>query len=136
MRSATCLFVSAFLCAPSLAAANCYSIYTTQNRLTYQSTVAPIDLSMRISDAMRARFPGDFFVMIPDDTDCREIREGSTTRPRLDAVGQSGASATTPDRLLQASPLFRDLKPASVLDSAGGGRRSSGDVLPTKGRGR
>ncbi|MEO8081624.1 MAG: hypothetical protein ABI641_13915, partial [Caldimonas sp.] len=74
MRIATCLVVSAVLAAPAAASANCYSMYTSQNQLTYQSTVTPIDLSMRISDAMRARFPGGFFVMIPDDSDCREIR--------------------------------------------------------------
>ena len=52
---------------PSLASANCYSIYDAKNRLAFQSTVAPVDLSTRISESMRARFPGGHLIMIPDD---------------------------------------------------------------------
>lgn len=138
MRTATCLFVSALLAAPTLAAANCYSVYTSQNRLVYQSTVAPIDLSMRISDAMRSRFPGNVFVMIPDETDCREIREGSgTTRPRLDAVGRAPGSANSSDQLLEASPLFRDIKPSEGSEAAlRDARRSDGGAAAAASRGR
>jgi hypothetical protein len=91
---------------PSLASANCYSIYDAKNRLAFQSTVAPIDLSTRISEAMRARFPGGFLIMIPDESDCREFRTGPTTSPRFDAGGTPGAGPK-PEQVLEASPLLR-----------------------------
>jgi hypothetical protein len=90
---------------PSLASANCYSIYDAQNRLAFQSTVAPIDLSTRISESMRARFPGAFLIMIPDESDCREFRTGPTTSPRFDATATRGSGAK-PEQMLEASPLL------------------------------
>jgi hypothetical protein len=103
----TCVSVVALLAAlPSAASANCYSIYDAKNRLAFQSTVAPIDLSARISEAMRARFPGGYLIMIPEDADCREIRTGSTLTPRFDAGGAAGAQAK-PEQTLEASPLLR-----------------------------
>jgi hypothetical protein len=104
-RLSASLSLAALLAMPALVHANCYSIYDTQNRLTFQSTVAPIDLSTRISEGMRTSFPGAFFIMIPDDSDCREIRTGATLSPRFDA-GSRG-QATAPEELLQASPLLR-----------------------------
>jgi hypothetical protein len=91
---------------PGLASANCYSIYDAKNRLAFQSTVAPVDLSTRISESMRARFPGGFLIMIPDESDCREFRTGPTTSPRFDAGGSPG-TGPKPEQLLEASPLLR-----------------------------
>jgi hypothetical protein len=104
IRPAAFVSLAVLLVVPSLARANCYSIYDAKNRLAFQSTVAPVDLSTRISEAMRARFAGGHLVMIPDDSDCREIRTGPTTSPRFDAGGAKGAEPT-PEQLLQASPL-------------------------------
>ncbi|MDQ6640605.1 MAG: hypothetical protein M3Z15_13225 [Pseudomonadota bacterium] len=101
----TALLCLAALVAPSLASANCYSIYDTKNRLAFQSSVAPIDLSTRISDSMRARFPGGHLIMIPDDSGCREYRTGPTLSPRFDAGGAKGAEPN-PEQMLQA-PLLR-----------------------------
>jgi hypothetical protein len=115
----TALFtLAAGLALPGLASANCYSIYDAQNRLAFQSRVAPVDLSTRIGQAMRARFPGGHLVMIPDDSDCREYRTGPTTSPRFDAGGAKGAEPA-PDQTLQASPLLR-------------GTGSSGNDMPTR----
>jgi hypothetical protein len=87
---------------PGLAAANCYSVYDGQNRLVFQSTVAPIDLSGRISEAMRTTFPGTFLIMIPDDADCREMRTG----PVVTRFSPSVPGAIRPaDEMLSASPL-------------------------------
>ena len=91
---------------PSLASANCYSIYDAKNRLAFQSTITPVDLSTRISEAMRARFPGGYLVMIPDDSDCREYRTGPTTSPRFDAGGSPGTEQP-PERMIEASPRLR-----------------------------
>jgi hypothetical protein len=84
--------VAALLALPGLASANCYSVYDAKNQLSFQSTVAPVDLSARISDGMRARFPGGYLVIIPDDSDCREFRTGPTTSPRFDATSTTQAS--------------------------------------------
>ena len=97
--------LAVLLVLPSLASANCYSIYDTKNRLAFQSTIAPVDLSTRISESMRARFPGGHLIMIPDDSDCREYRTGPTLSPRFDAGGSKGAEAS-PERVLEA-PLLR-----------------------------
>ena len=136
MRLSTCFLASALLASPTLAAAGCYSIFSAENRLVYQSTVPPIDLSRRISDAMRDRFPGGFFVMTPDETACRELRDGGrVTRPRLDAVGQVPGSAVSPDQLLEASPLFQDVSGYGGGTSRGGGYvGGSNATLPSRRR--
>lgn len=112
-----CLGLAA-IALPALAAANCYSVYDAKNRLAFQSTVAPVDLSMRIADAMRARFPGGYLIMVPDDSDCRDFRTGGTVAPRFDA-GLSGTQTATPaNELLLASPLLRGSSTAgNYLDS-------------------
>lgn len=110
--------LAVLLVLPSLASANCYSIYDAKNRLAFQSTIAPVDLSTRISDQMRGRFPGGHLVMIPDDSDCREYRTGPTLSPRFGAGGANGAEPSA-EQMLQASPLLR-------------GTGSSGNDLPTR----
>ncbi len=68
---------------PMLAQANCYSMFDSQNHLSFQSTVSPVDLSMRISDAMAQRYPGRHLIITPDITDCREVRASTEpVRPR------------------------------------------------------
>ncbi len=113
----------AVLAAPALARASCYSIYDTQNRMVLQSTVAPIDLSKHISTAMHTRFPGYFFVMVPDDSDCHEVRTGITVSPRFDSSKPGATSA--PNELLEASPLMRAATPAGSAIGA----RTSGTTL-------
>lgn len=115
-RLALCLLVAA----PAFAEANCYSIYDTQNRLTFQSTIVPIDLSKRISDAMSPRFPGGYLVMIPDESACREFRLGPIVSPRFSEVGSSRDSAPPADQVLQASPLLRETRPIGALADYGG----------------
>ena len=109
----------ALITLPTLAAAaNCYSVYDGQNRLTFQSTVAPVDLSARISDAMRARFPGHFLVILPDDADCVEYRSGPTVSPRFDP------NAADRDRTFEA-PLLRGAKaPIDSLETSSTARES------------
>ena len=119
---------AALLALPAVASANCYSMYDGQNRLTFQSTIAPVDLSTRISDSMRARFPGNFLVILPDDSDCLEFRSGSTVSPRFDAgTGSGQGAASENDKVFQA-PLLRGA--AAPIDSiAGGATSGSGNTL-------
>ena len=124
MRTISCLTpllpILAALAVPAIAEANCYSVYDAQNRLSFQTVVAPIDLSRPISDAMRARFPGGYLVMIPDDSACRELRS-SGVQPRFDTVGLVPGSATPAEQALQASPLLRGTRSSGLGDSAGPG---------------
>ena len=91
--------------------------------------MAPIDLSARISDGMRARFPGGFLIMIPDDSDCREVRTGFTTSPRFEP--NSPGASSPPEELLQASPLLRGSRSAGSSDLGATATRS-GNVLNVK----
>ena len=114
---------------PGLASANCYSIYDAKNRLAFQSTIAPVDLSTRISDGMRARFPGGHLIMVPDDSDCREYRTGPTLTPRFEAGGAAGTEQP-PERMLEASPLLRGTGTNADLTTREAAR--SGNVLNVK----
>ena len=119
--------LAALLALPSLAtAANCYSIYDAKNQLAFQSTVPPVDLSTRISQSMRERFPGGFLVMVPDDGDCREYRTGSVVSPRFD----SGKAVEASGEVMQA-PLLRGAGPANIIGdgAATGASTSSGNNL-------
>ena len=101
--------VAALLALPGFASANCYSIYDTKNQLAFQSTVTPIDLSARISDAMRGRFAGGYLVIIPDESDCREFRTGPTTSPRFDAT----STAQAPSQEVVEAPILRGAGPSA-----------------------
>jgi len=106
MRTLTSLALLAAAAVPAVSQANCFSVYDGQNRLTYQSVVAPIDLSRRISDAMAARFPNSYLVMVPDESTCREVRAGGgVTQSRFGSIGG------TPDaEKALASPLLRNTR--------------------------
>ena len=107
--------VAILLALPSLAgAANCYSIYDAKNQLAFQSTVSPIDLSTRISQTMRERFPGGFLIIVPDDGDCREYRTGPITSPRFDP---GKAPELRDDHFV--APLLRDSAPTRDSVSSG-----------------
>ena len=91
------------LALPSIAsAANCYSVYDAKNQLAFQSTVPPIDLSTRISQSMRERFPGGYLIIVPDDADCREYRTGPVLSPRFDT-----GKAVEPTNEVMQAPLLR-----------------------------
>jgi hypothetical protein len=107
--------VAALLALPGLASANCYSIYDAKNQLSFQSTVAPVDLSVHISVGMRARFPGGYLVIIPDDSDCREFRTGPTTSPRFDATSPTQAP---PQQVLEAPILGGASAAGTATDGA------------------
>lgn len=109
-RLSLLLPLAALTSLPVLAKANCYSIYDGQNRLVFQSTLAPIDLSGHISDAMRARFPGNFLVILPDDADCIEFRSGPTTSPRFDSGTGSGMGAANDPKETLEPPLLRSAR--------------------------
>ena len=106
--------LAVLLSLPSVAgAANCYSIYDAKNQLAFQSTVAPVDLSARISQSMRERFPGAHLVIGPDDEDCREYRTGPVLSPRFD----SGKVEAPREQTIEA-PLLRGAAPPVGSEAA------------------
>ncbi|HEY4958096.1 MAG TPA: hypothetical protein VII31_09795 [Caldimonas sp.] len=130
-RLSTLLPLCTLLALPGIAAANCYAMYDGQNRLVFQSTVSPIDLSTRISETMRSRFPGVYLIMIPDDSDCRELRTGVIVTRFLTTVP---GAASPPEETLQA-PLLRDGRNALTSDSNATATREavrSGNALNIK----
>jgi hypothetical protein len=116
MRTTQALLPLAVLLAlPGVAgAANCYSVYTAKNQLAFQSTVPPIDLSGRISVAMRDAYPGAYLIIVPDDADCREYRTGPTVSPRF----ENGKAQETREQVYEA-PLLRGAASAGNNDSGG-----------------
>ncbi|MGZ8259753.1 MAG: hypothetical protein ACXWUL_04270, partial [Caldimonas sp.] len=99
--------------------------YDAKNQLAFQSTVPPVDLSSRISVAMRERFPGGFLIIVPDDGDCREHRTGPVTSPRFD----SGKAVEPTNEVMQA-PLLRGAGPPIGSEGARQGEAiRSGDNL-------
>lgn len=116
MRTTQALLPLAVLLAlPSVAGAgNCYSIYDAKNRLAFQSTVPPVDLSGRISQAMRESYPGGFLIMVPEDADCREFRTGPTVSPRFD----TGKAPEARGEVFEA-PLLRGAANAGANDPGG-----------------
>ena len=125
MRPLARLSLSLLLALPALAQANCYFIYTGQNQLVYQSTTSPIDLSKHIADAINARFPGDYLVMIPDESACNEVRSGSRVQPRFDQVGLTNNSVNATDPALLASPLLRNSRSPAVPTASDSGNNSA-----------
>ncbi len=97
-------------------AANCYSVYDAKNQLAFQSTVSPIDLSGRISQTMRASYPGGYLIIVPDDTDCREYRTGPTVSPRFE---NGKATDGSREQVLEA-PLLRGAATAGSSDGSTG----------------
>ena len=114
MRTTQALLPLAVLLAlPGVAgAANCYSIYNAKNQLAFQSTVSPVDLSGRISQTMRETYPGGYLIIVPDDSDCRELRTGTFLSPRFD----SGKVTESRDQVLMA-PLLRGAATAGSNDA-------------------
>jgi hypothetical protein len=58
---------------PSLSFANCYSIYAPQDQLVFRTTVAPIDLSLPISEGLKVRFPNHQLVFVADESGCTNV---------------------------------------------------------------
>jgi hypothetical protein len=71
----TCRLALAVLAsiAAGQAAAHCFMVYDRQQRLVYQSTEAPFDLSQPLSQGLAANFPGHHLVMAQSSADCPAV---------------------------------------------------------------
>lgn len=58
----------------------CYTVYDKSNRIAYQGLDAPVDMSLPLSTALQARFPGGHMVF-EQNSDCAPIALGQLARP-------------------------------------------------------
>ncbi len=132
MRTVPLVLAALALAAPVAASAYCFSIYDEQNRLTYQSQVPPIDLSLTISQGMAQRYPGKHLVMATDATQCSEFDGSSPDISRLSGARESSSNALV--RILQ-QPSGGNV---SGTDDYIGGTpvsRATGSRVPPRGAG-
>jgi hypothetical protein len=80
MRFVTAFTASLLCLIPTLSFAYCFSIYSPQGQLVYRSTVAPIDLSLQISEGLKVRFPNHHLVFLADESGCTDISVKSYAR--------------------------------------------------------
>ena len=129
MRLALSFIATAALAAPSLASAYCFTMYDTQNRLTYRSQTSPIDLSEPISRAMAQRYPGQSLVMSMDATDCGEFDGRSP-----DITRTAGARQPASDSLVRALDARFNTPPEPGADYVGATTtRPRGTRVPARG---
>jgi len=115
---------------PATASASCFFIYNGKNELVYRSTIAPVDLSRPISDAVRSRFPGGHLVMIPEEKGCPDllISGESTLYSTLGFSNQGSSRRST--SAIEASPLFRNGGARPGADAGDVDTSASGDSVP------
>lgn len=101
-----------------LAGANamaCYTVYDASNRVVYQGTEAPVDMSLPLHEALSERFPRGSQLVFDQNTNCRPVGLAELPRPtgadvppntiRLERVN-SRPSSSAP------SPLFTERQTA------------------------
>jgi hypothetical protein len=100
-----------------LAGANamaCYTVYDAGNRVVYQGTEAPVDMSLPLHEALAQRFPRGAQMVFDQATTCRPVGIAQLPRPsgtdvppntiRLERTQRPSSSAP--------SPLFTDRETA------------------------
>lgn len=73
----------------------CYSVYDRNNRLVYRGQKAPVDMSLPLSQAVAAAYPGGHLVF-GQDADCPQINDAPL--PQMPLVSSSGRSPLLTDR--------------------------------------
>ena len=63
------------------ALAYCYVLHDKGNRVVYQSSTAPVDVSGSISEAVERAYPGHFLVIGEDAGECPEVNEIAQAPP-------------------------------------------------------
>ncbi len=122
--SAALSVIALSLTAAPPAWAACYTIYSPQNTVVYQSGEPPVDLSRTISSQMALRYPRHHLVMVNDSSACPLVLpRGRTASQPLDS-----ASGET----LVDSPMFRDALPilsSSIISGSGSAGYGSVPVM-------
>jgi hypothetical protein len=96
------------MCALGMAAAAhaqaCYSLYSPLDKLVYQSSEPPVDLSQAISAAVQARYPGHHLVVLSSSSCPRVDERPDVVRGAVEGVGRSPAQS--PARAVPAARRY------------------------------
>jgi hypothetical protein len=79
----------------SPAAAECFTVFDSANRIIYRSDATPIDLSGRIGPALQALFPGGQLIISDDDRSCTFISPASPVSVMAGIVAPGGGTVST-----------------------------------------
>src|SRR5215217_191207 len=72
------------LCGLMLAGANamaCYTVYDTNNRVVYRGTETPVDMSVPLHQALRARYPAGSSLVFDQTQACAPVGMAEVARP-------------------------------------------------------
>jgi hypothetical protein len=108
MKHWKCLLLCSLLGSASMQAAACYTVYDRSDRLVYHGSTPPVDMSLRIHEALAARFPGGHMVF-----------DAATDCPDIVAPSRAAATRSLSSPLLTEERTAREMQlPHTVL--AGG----------------
>jgi hypothetical protein len=71
--------------------ASCYLVYDGQDKVIYQGSIPPVDMSLPVSDQIRARFPGGHLVFMTEGVSCSAVEVNA--RPASGMHGEHTAGA-------------------------------------------
>lgn len=75
------LVLAAGLASAGTASAACFTVFDAADRVVYQSTSPPVDISLPISQAVAAVYPRNYHLLMADDAYCPGIDEEPTVYP-------------------------------------------------------
>lgn len=107
----------AMFCALALAGANamaCYTVYDSNNRVIYQGTEAPVDMSLPLHQTLQKRFPGAHMVF-DQSNNCAPVGLAQVARPTVRDVPAGTIRMERDGRTVtptSSSPLFTDIDTA------------------------
>lgn len=75
------LVLAVGLASAGVASAACFTVFDAADRVVYQSTSPPVDISLPISQAVAAVYPRNHHLLMADDSYCPGIDEAPTVYP-------------------------------------------------------
>jgi hypothetical protein len=115
MKFKLAIFCTLGLLAATQASA-CYTVYDTNNRVLYQGLDAPVDMSLHVKDALRARFPAGAHMAFDQTNQCAVTTVAQVPRA---SGGHVPAGTIQMERRTQptsSSPLLTDRRTAASLN--------------------
>lgn len=94
----------------------CYTVYDANNRIVYQGTLAPVDMSIPLHQALEQRFPRGAQMVFDQGSTCGSIGVAQVPRPTgkdvpPNTIRMEGRPAARPNSSGPA-PLFTDRQTA------------------------
>jgi hypothetical protein len=117
----------ALFCGLALAGVNamaCYTVYDRNDRVIYQGTETPVDMSLQLHETLGQRFPGAHMVF-DLSTNCTPVRLSQVARPvsgdvppgtiRMEGTGRSVKPSSSAPLLTDVSTAQRQNLPHTVM---------------------